>query len=97
LHQKDKIIEENERSLIYYAEKYIKETEERGKAENAKIESGSEASKPQLIDLTELDMEHLTKKHELERLEFYERYNSYLLDKLSTKQIELDEFRTSIR
>ena len=61
LEEKEKLLEENHKSLCYYIEKYIKGDEERGISSAVKSESGSEAIKPQLIDITEVDMEFIQK------------------------------------
>lgn len=90
LQEKDKLIEENKKSLCYYTDKYMKDAEERGKAQEAKVESGCEASKGQLVDITDLDMKIIEKQHKLERLEFYEKNNMILLEQMSTKDAELE-------
>lgn len=81
--QKNQIIKENDRTLTYYAEKYAKEVEERGSSNMAKPDSGSEESRSTMISITELETQYLDKKHQLEKFDFYERNNAYLLEKLS--------------
>ena len=49
----------------------------------AKPDSGSEESRSTMISITELETQYLDKKHQLEKFDFYERNNAYLLEKLS--------------
>jgi hypothetical protein len=71
------------KSLEYYTQQYVKQSEERGNEDHI---SDHGSSKSQLVDVTDLEMKLLESQHKFERLDFYERNNIQLLEEITTKE-----------
>lgn len=71
------------------------EVEEKSKSHN--FDDKSDSSKSTMIDIVELETKFLEKKHQIEKLEFYEKNNTMLLDKLAAKEADFEEFETRMK
>lgn len=88
LREKDTIIEENKKSLEYYTQQYVKQSEERG---NEESKTDFDGSKNQLINITDLEMKIIESQHKFERLEFYEKNNIKLLEEIDLKETIIND------